>query len=91
MFYKIVGGEHIAGFISEEDYYVRILHLKPHMEPRENFNQGDVLGELAWNPTFCPWTSLHAYLEVRCGLEFMRVQGCLPLELGAHVFKLMEK
>lgn len=91
VFYKVVRGEHIAGFVSEEGYYVRILHLKPRMEPGENFSQGDVLGELVWSPTFYPWTVLHAHLEVRRGPEFVRARGCLSLELGAHVLKLVEE
>ena len=64
IYYKVVYGEHVAGF-AVEDFYVRVLHVEPAVKVGESVSVGDLLGRCRYSSTFLPWTDPHAHIEAR--------------------------
>lgn len=88
LFHKVIGGEHVLGFKSG-DAYVRILHVKPHLNVGESVYVGDPLGELVWSPTFFRWTDPHLHLEVRSSGSFVGARGGVKLSVQSDLVNFL--
>jgi len=84
VFFKKLFGEYIVGFKSD-GYYIRVLHLDPHVDMGHEVDVGDVLGVPVRSPTFCWWTENHIHIEVRSRPEFIKARGSLGLKLGNYL------
>ncbi|WP_048078948.1 hypothetical protein [Desulfurococcus mucosus] len=85
IYYRVIGGEHVAGFEIGNGLYVRVLHVKPYVELGGEVEAGGILGECTHSPTFREWTDPHVHVEVREKPEFLRARGCVRLTPGRGV------
>ncbi len=72
--------EHVL-IIESDEFYVKILHVKPVVNVGETVDPNEILGELFISPYFRPWTDPHIHVEIRNKNDYLRARGGLVLEI----------
>jgi len=65
---------------SNDNYYVRMLHIAPKVKVGEYVSAGDLIGQFLRSGYFYPWTDPHIHFEIRSNIDRILVaRDTLPL------------
>ena len=86
--------------IEVNEFYLKILHVKPNIKVGEMLYFGDDIGKLIVSGFFRPWSDMHAHFELRDKLDKYRARGgflinpkvlkLVPTTLG-NEFEIVER
>ena len=68
---------------------LKTLHVKPKVNVGERLHLGDYIGECIVSGYLCPWSGIHAHIEVRSEKDPYRARGAFRLNIEPTIKKVL--
>lgn len=81
--------EPLIVFKIREGVVLKTLHVKPKVNVGERLHLGDYIGECIVSGYLCPWSGIHAHIEVRPERDPYRARGAYKLNIEPTVRKIL--
>jgi len=90
--YRVDGSEKepLIVFKIRNGIVLKMLHVKPEVRIGEKLVLGDYIGKCIVSGYLCPWSGIHAHIEVRPENDPYRARGAFKLYIAPTVSRILE-